>query len=113
MQRQRPLILPVTALTIVFGFLATATPLFAASKEKVLHSFGKDEDGASPYAGLISDAAGNLYGANGNWADKVLHSFGKAGDGGGPYADLIFDAAGNLYGTTLGGGAHEGGPSSS
>jgi len=30
--------------------------------EKVLHSFGKGKDGASPYAGLILDAAGNLYG---------------------------------------------------
>ena len=30
--------------------------------EKVLHSFGNGTDGAGPYAGLIFDAAGNLYG---------------------------------------------------
>jgi uncharacterized repeat protein (TIGR03803 family) len=30
--------------------------------EKLLHSFGKANDGASPYAGLIFDASGNLYG---------------------------------------------------
>ena len=30
--------------------------------EQVLHSFGNGTDGASPVAGLIFDAAGNLYG---------------------------------------------------
>ena len=30
--------------------------------EQVLHSFGNGTDGAHPYAGLIFDAAGNLYG---------------------------------------------------
>ncbi len=29
---------------------------------KVLHSFGSGQDGQSPYAGLVVDAAGNLYG---------------------------------------------------
>jgi uncharacterized repeat protein (TIGR03803 family) len=85
--------------------------------EKVLHSFGKGKDGASPYAGLIADAAGNLYGTtadggadglgtvfeltktDGKWAEKVLHSF-NGKDGENPYASLIFDGFGNLYGTT-------------
>ena len=30
--------------------------------ETVLHNFGYGKDGAVPYAGLIFDAAGNLYG---------------------------------------------------
>ena len=30
--------------------------------EKVLHNFGKGMDGFYPYAGLVFDAAGNLYG---------------------------------------------------
>ena len=83
---------------------------------------------AYPYAGLIFDAAGNLYGttyyggihgagtvfelsptAGGGWTEKVLHSFGSGTDGQCPYAGLIFDAAGNLYGTTDGGGIHGGG----
>ena len=34
--------------------------------EKVLHSFGNGTDGTSPYAGLIFDAAGNLYGTTVN-----------------------------------------------
>ena len=86
--------------------------------EKVLHSFGQGKDGASPYASLIIDAAGNLYGtafhggadgfgtvfeltpkAAGKWAEKVLHSF-NGKDGKYPSASLIFDASGNLYGPT-------------
>jgi hypothetical protein len=101
--------------------------------EKVLHSFTNDgNDGYNPYAGLIFDAAGNLYGttssggtgsgcapwgcgtvfqlmlgANGQWSEKVLHSFTNDGnDGYSPYygGSLIFGAAGNLYGTTFAGG---------
>ena len=92
--------------------------------EKVLHSFGKGKEGASPYASLILDAAGNLYGtttaggahnngtvfeltpgANGGWTEKILHSFDLNGkDGARPRAGLIFDGAGNLYGTTEWGG---------
>jgi uncharacterized repeat protein (TIGR03803 family) len=86
--------------------------------EKVLHSFGHGNDGASPHASLIIDAAGNLYGttfyggadsfgtvfevtpkAGGKWVEKVLHSF-NGKDGKYPSASLIFDASGNLYGPT-------------
>ncbi|MGB6677311.1 MAG: choice-of-anchor tandem repeat GloVer-containing protein [Terriglobales bacterium] len=86
--------------------------------EKVLHSFGQGKDGSSPYASLIIDTAGNLYGttfyggadglgtafeltpkAGGKWAEKVLHSF-NGKDGKNPTASLIFDASGNLYGPT-------------
>jgi uncharacterized repeat protein (TIGR03803 family) len=85
--------------------------------EKVLHSFGRGKDGASPYAGLIADAAGNVYGTtadggagglgtvfeltkrDGKWAEKMLHSF-NGRDGEHPYASLVFDGSGNLYGVT-------------
>lgn len=51
------------AFAVVFVFLTAAAPADAASKEKVLYSF-KDNgtDGYAPYAGLMFDAAGNLYG---------------------------------------------------
>ena len=97
----------------------------AAGKETVLYSFSGAADGAVPEAGLVRDAAGNLYGtttaggANGNgvvfelrapkrksaaWTEQVLYSFGTGADGATPVAGLSFDSAGNLYGTNSAGG---------
>ena len=95
--------------------------------EKVLYSFCSQnscKDGEFPYAGLVFDASGNLYGTtydggthgfgtafelaanNGKWTEKVLHNFTHNGnDGYNPLASLILDTAGNLYGTTFYGGA--------
>ncbi len=94
--------------------------------EKVLHSFGSGTDGAYPYGGLISDAAGNLNGTagggdvgwgtvfeltpnlDGGWTALVRHNFGRGGaDGAIPVRSPISDAAGNLYGTTYWGGIHQ------
>jgi uncharacterized repeat protein (TIGR03803 family) len=93
--------------------------------ETVLHNFNLNgKDGINPFAGVIFDDAGNLYGTTqaggaygygtvfelerteaGGFAEKVLHSFGKnASDGKSPYAGVTFDADGNLYGTTSAGG---------
>jgi len=97
----------------------------AKGNETVLYSFTGGADGGSPsYAGLVRDAAGNLYGAapsGGNKADfgvvfkidttgkeTVLHRF-KATDGRIPDGSLCIDAHGNLYGTTTLGGAYNGG----
>jgi uncharacterized repeat protein (TIGR03803 family) len=90
--------------------------------ERTLYNFG-GADGANPVAGLIMDAAGNLYGTaarggafwwgvvfklapttHGAWTESVLFSFDWP-VGISPYAPLTFDANGNLYGSTLGGGA--------
>jgi len=91
--------------------------------EIVLHHFNNNtNDGVYPSAGLIMDAAGNLYGttyiggayragtvfelmpkAGGGWRETVLHSFNT--DGFNPTGGLIMDAAGNLYGTTYENGA--------
>ena len=84
-----------------------------------LHTF-KGKGGANPFAGLIFDAARNLYGTtrrggasdagtvfklapnpDGSWTESKLHTFNKK-DGAEPVGDLIFDASGNLHGTTRG-----------
>jgi uncharacterized repeat protein (TIGR03803 family) len=115
------------ALIIVVGSVVGIAPLWASSSEKVLHSFNTNgKDGYFPFAGLIFDAAGNLYGTtedggegfdgivfelmpgtNGKWTEKVLHTFGANDkDGINPFAGLTFDTAGNLYGTTDEGGVY-------
>jgi uncharacterized repeat protein (TIGR03803 family) len=104
--------------------------LDAAGKETVLYSFSGGADGDEPFAGVIRDSAGNLYGtttfggtpcaptimgqppscgvvyrldAAGNYS--VLYSFTGGADGGNPYSGVIRDSSGNLYGTTYDGGA--------
>lgn len=98
--------------------------------ETVIYRFQGPPDGASPYAALVADASGNLYGttsAGGNlacsqgcgtvfelsppavagaaWTETLLYSFeGGANDGAKPLGTLMFDDKGNLYGTTNLGG---------
>jgi uncharacterized repeat protein (TIGR03803 family) len=92
----------------------------------VLYSFKGGPDGNSPSAGVIRDAAGNLYSttvAGGNLScggsgvgcgtvfkldatgkQTVLHRFTDGADGANPMeGGVIQDAAGNLYGTTFNG----------
>jgi uncharacterized repeat protein (TIGR03803 family) len=88
----------------------------ASGKEKILHSFGSTNDGASPFVGLVKDESGNFYGVtDGGGAyhhgtvfrldntgnETVLYSFTGSSDGARPEGALWRDAAGNLYGTTL------------
>jgi uncharacterized repeat protein (TIGR03803 family) len=89
---------------------------------RVLHHFRGGRDGAVPYAGLVFDAIGNLYGATesggahgsgvvfkltpasgGKWTEHVVHAFADR-PGAYPRGQLISDASGNLYGTTAGDG---------
>jgi uncharacterized repeat protein (TIGR03803 family) len=98
--------------TVIYGF-----------KQAAIHGFiDNNVDGAGPYAPVIFDKAGNLYGttsfrgaynqgtvfelkhSTGAWRETVLHSLDGV-DGAGPYAPVIFDEAGNLYGTAVAGGA--------
>jgi uncharacterized repeat protein (TIGR03803 family) len=99
--------------------------------ETILHSFN-GSDGSGPWASLIMDAAGNLYGtteqggaycppfgcgtvfemsldAGGDWTETVLYSFDNLPDAELPVSSLIRDGAGNLYGTTSEGGENDDG----
>jgi uncharacterized repeat protein (TIGR03803 family) len=91
-----------------------------SGNESVLYSFTAGTDGGYPSAGVISDAAGNLYGTTSSGGaayagvvykvdmsgnESVLYSFTGGADGGHPgFAGVVLDSAGNLYGTTAGGG---------
>ena len=95
-------------------------------KERILHSFksGKGgKDGNTPVAGVVLDAAGNIYGTTslggrygdgtvfelmapvgaGVYKERILWSF-NGTDGNQPQGSLLLDSAGNLYGTTYVGG---------
>jgi len=126
----------LTVILAVFAATLFATGTRAVAQETILYNFSGGSDGGSPYAGLISDVSGNLYGttfyggegrctyksfgcgtvfqlkleSGGGWSEKVLHKFQPGGNGGADsVAGLIFDAAGNLYGTTNGGGIYSDG----
>jgi uncharacterized repeat protein (TIGR03803 family) len=107
------------------GGCGTVFKLDASGKETVLYSFTDGADGAFPYAALILDAEGNLYGTtygggsmscylgcgtvfklDTNGTETVLHCFTGGEDGEYPEGGLIRDPAGNLYGTTYGGGIY-------
>jgi uncharacterized repeat protein (TIGR03803 family) len=108
------------------GTVYELSPSGSGWTQKTLHSFQRQPDGASPYAGLIFDQSGNLYGATqyggsggggtafeltpsgGSWTYTVLYNFIGSGGGlaKGPVANLVMDSAGNLYGTTAGDGAY-------
>ena len=106
----------------------TVFELTPGGTETVLYRFAGGADGAFPYAGLISDGTGHLYGTtssgggtgcggagcgtvfkltsngNGTFSETVLYSFAGGTDGATPFGGLAFDTPGNLYGTTRNGG---------
>jgi uncharacterized repeat protein (TIGR03803 family) len=95
----------------------------AAGNCTVLYQFTGGADGGTPYAGVIRDAAGNLYGTTAYGGrgggvvykldtaghETLMYSFMGTSDGHWPWAGVIRDPAGNLYGTTAGGGKDSGG----
>jgi len=109
----------------VFG-VGTVFRVDATGNETVLYSFtGTGSDGKSPYAGVVRDAQGNLYGTtesggtsnvgtvfkvDATGTETILYSFTvTGGDGAEPMSGLVRDAQGNLYGTTNAGGVGVGG----
>lgn len=97
----------------------------AFGNETIIHNFTGGSDGGYPYAGVIRDSKGNLYGTTyqggdlvncpGGYGCGVVFKIGKKGketvlhaftgyDGRAPEGTLLLDKAGNLYGTTAYGG---------
>ena len=111
------------ATILAAAVLALASDATAAPRFKILHAFGKGNDGAGLWGSLALDAKGNLYGAaaggggtgcngggcgilfelaprpDGRWKEIVLHRF-DGRDGAGPSDGLALDATGDLYGMT-------------
>ncbi len=121
---RKPSFLGFTFATMLLIMLAVRASA-SSPKETVIHSFGGGSyDGANPYAALVADNAGNLYGttaeggthgagtvfelehhSNGTWTQTILYNFTEGGYG--PFnAGLILDSKGDLYGAYSGGGAY-------
>jgi len=112
-------------LPVLFAALLLNGVGWAQSGFKTLYTFKGGQDGSGPAAGLVTDAAGNLYGttqyggsnkagtvfrltpnSGGGWTETTLYDFcnqSNCADGAYPVSPLIFDGLGNLYGTARGG----------
>jgi uncharacterized repeat protein (TIGR03803 family) len=110
-------------IALVLGFLGVRPAhgqTGMSAKETTLYTFSGGTDGGSPYASLIRDANGNLYGATFAGGAKnlgtifkidkakketVLYSFTGSPDGEHSSSNLLRDKAGNMYGVAYEGGA--------
>ncbi len=103
----------------VLCLLATlSVPRAQSQTYQVLYSFQGKPDGGGPFAGVIRDKQGNLYGTTKEGGDNygIVFALSKTGTqtmrysfsyGAYPMAGVVRDGMGNLYGTTEGGGAHQ------
>jgi uncharacterized repeat protein (TIGR03803 family) len=114
MPSHKTLILFAVASAMMFVFLASASPAFAASSEQTLYNFCNQGDncaGYFPSSGLTFDTAGNLYGTTeeggtdgegtvfelilngGVWTEQTLYNFCSAAncaDGDTPYGGGVY-----------------------
>jgi uncharacterized repeat protein (TIGR03803 family) len=112
--------------TTLYGGASAVGVVFeinASNQYTVLFSFDVLPSGSAPYAGVILDPAGNLYGTTSTGGptrsqeygvlyelsptgyETVLFDFSPDNQGGtSPKSGVVRDSAGNLYGTTSNGG---------
>ena len=111
------------------GTVFELAPSASGWTEDVLYNFELQDDGGTPYAGVIFGPSGHLYGAattggnggsngggtvfemtrsSGGWAFKVIYALPGWGLSG-TFRDLLIDASGNIYGTTHCDGAYDNG----
>jgi uncharacterized repeat protein (TIGR03803 family) len=110
----------VLACMVVFVLTAAAIQPAQAQTFTILYSFAGGADGGQPYAKLIQDSAGNLYGTTAvggasnfgtvftvdkTGKESVLYSFSGGADGANPWTGLTWGPASHLYGTTEAGGS--------
>jgi len=110
----------LAALTLAIFTLTL--PSADAQTGSVIYSFTGRTDGWGPAGGLVSDAAGNLYGTTvvggepggcegagcgvvyklsptaAGWVQTVIYTFTGGADGAEPWSGLVRDAKGDLYG---------------
>jgi uncharacterized repeat protein (TIGR03803 family) len=104
--------------TFLCAFLLISAIAATAATYQTIHSFTSFQDDENPFAGVIFDHSGNLYGVaawgetnegmvfqlipspSGGWNFNVLHEFSEQDpQGAGLIGGLVMDEAGNLYGT--------------
>jgi uncharacterized repeat protein (TIGR03803 family) len=112
------------AFALTLAAVLAAGPAAEAQTYSLVYQFKAGPDGSNPFANVILDAKGDLYGTttiDGAYGYgtvfkvtptgklSVLHSFtGTGGDGANPFGPLVRDTGGNLYGTTEYGGTFGG-----
>lgn len=110
------------------GTVFRLTPSASGWKETILHSFAMQGDGGVPYAGIILDSSGNLYGAataggeggsegggtvfkltpsSSGWQFNVIYRL-AGWDISGSFRNLLL-ASGKIYATTHCDGSHDAG----
>jgi uncharacterized repeat protein (TIGR03803 family) len=103
-----------------YGTVFVLTASESGWKETILHTFAMQSDGGTPYAGLVFDSKGNLYGtttdgggdddsgggtvfelsySGGAWTFSVLDGLPGSGISG-TYRNVLLDASDNIYATT-------------
>jgi uncharacterized repeat protein (TIGR03803 family) len=109
------------------GTVFVLVPSGTGFAERTIYRFQGGSDGAGPFASIIVDTSGALYGTTyaggglcggsgcgiafkltpgpSGYSETVMHRFGAAGDGGTPLSALLAGRSREFYGTTISGGA--------